>query len=134
MEGKNVTSEVYVIMFIELHGKSAQYLSIHYPLSAPFLPFLFFHHPFFVSFFLSVRTRRNKRSSNLGRKQKSSICGSFPQIAAQFPNEILNHFRATDGWNGDLRYPREIMSLLFYSQELNIIVIEEAVGSKEIIC
>ena len=41
VERKNITSEVYVIMFIEPHGKCAHYLSIHLSSFCSFLLFFF---------------------------------------------------------------------------------------------
>lgn len=114
VEGKNVTSEVYVIMFIELHGKYCSIYPFTYPLSV--LPAFPVFSPHFVSFFLSVRTRRNRGvQARKGNRSLAFVDHFLKCTKAQFPNEILNH-KGTDGWNGDLRYPEGVEFVVFYNR------------------
>lgn len=81
------TIEVYVIMFIEPHGKCPQYLSIHLssffslPSFLPsfllsFLLFLFF----FVSSSFQLGLEEIRGLPSREGKQKPSICGFFLQV------------------------------------------------------
>ena len=107
-------------MFIEPHGKVHSIYPFTYSLSAP--SFLSFFPPLFPSSFqLGIEETRGVPSQE--GKQKSSICGSFPQVhKAQFLNEILNHkgHRWVEWWFEISRG----CGVCYFTIELNIIVIE----------